>query len=614
MPPSPRFCDERPALDPTFLRRRRVILQPSHLPTSDVGAITAPARSAFPSLWPATWKLLRLRLRIWVNGFRRARRRDKVLRSLLLLGLVGLLALAFYLSRGLLGLVRSPEFAAAIPNSGAFIDGLPVLVMGGAFLGILLTSFGVLLQSLYLAGDMDFLLSAPIPIRAVFLTKLLQAILPNFGLLSLLSLPLLFGLGALGGFHAAYYPLVVIALAALSLAGAGLASLLVMGIVRLFPARRVAEVLGFVGAVLSILCSQSGQLVSDANSDQMARTVGWLARFDTPWSPLAWAGRGVVQIGEGHWFSGLAMLGLTLALAGVVFFFALTTAERLYYTGWASLSAVRTRRRPLRSAASQPRRGGGARRPSPVRAIVLKDFTVLRRDLRNLSQMVTPIILGIVYTVLLTRGGGEPPPGRGEAPGWFMEGFRDVLDYGDVAIAMFVGWMLLGRLAAIAFSQEGRSYWILKTAPVSAARLIAAKFASAFLPATALGWGFVLVLTVVRQTPIGHAVFSLVVVAACFAAATGVNLAFGIAGAVFEWEDPRQMQRGAAGCLSFIASTAGVGVCVLLFFGPVIGAALLGLSAPAGQLAGVALGGAASVACALIPLRVVRRRVERLGE
>src|SRR4030067_849206 len=220
--------------------------------------------------------------------------------------------------------------------------------------------------------------------------------------------------------------------------------------------------------------------------------------------------------------------------------------------------------------------------------------------------MAPPAALGFVHPVLLRRGGGEPPPGRGEAPGWFMQRFRDVLDYGDVAIAMFVGWVLLGRLAAIAFSQEGRSYWILKTAPVSAARLIAAKFASAFLPATALGWGFVLALTVVRQSSFGHALFSMMVVAACFFAAPGINLAFGIAGAVCEWEDPRQMQRSAAGCLSLVASTAGVGVCVLLFFGPVIGAVLLGLSAPVGQLIGAALGGAARAACAPGPLRLGR--------
>jgi len=48
---------------------------------------------------------------------------------------------------------------------------------------------GVLLQALYLSNDMDFLLAAPIPIRAVFLTKLLQAVLPNFILVMLIGLP-----------------------------------------------------------------------------------------------------------------------------------------------------------------------------------------------------------------------------------------------------------------------------------------------------------------------------------------------------------------------------------------------------------------------------------------
>lgn len=572
--------------------------------------------AAFPGLAAATWKLLGLRLRIWINGFRRARRRGQILRVVAVIALAGLMLFVFYLSREVLGFLTSPHFAVAVPDAEAFVDGLPVLVMGGAFLGILLTSFGVLLQSLYLAGDMDFLLAAPIPIRAVFLTKLLQAILPNFGLMCLLGLPLLFGLGSVGGYNPAYYPLVLVALAALALAGAGLASLLVMGAVRLFPARRLAEVLGFIGAVASILCSQSGQLanLSGASGDQMARTALWLSRFDTPWSPLAWAGRGVVQIGLGHWAPGAAMLGLTLVLAGLVFFAALTTAERLYYTGWASLSGVRTRKRPAPVAARRVRQGRAGGKNSLIWAVVLKDFTVLRRDLRNLSQLVTPIVLGVVYTVLLFRGGGEPPPGRGEAPEWFLQGFRDVLAYGDVLIALFVGWVLLGRLAGMSFSQEGRSYWIVKSAPVGAGRLVAAKFLSAFLPATALGWVFLLALTLVRQSSINHAVFSFLVVTLSFVAATGINLAFGISGASFDWEDPRQMQRGAAGCFSMIASTLGVGVCLALFFAPVVAAVLLGLPPTVGQLVGLVAGGLASGACALVPLRLVQARVTRLGE
>ncbi len=89
-----------------------------------------------------------------------------------------------------------------------FLESLPVLIFTGLFMGILVTSFGVLLQALYLSGDMDFLLSSPIPIRAVFITKLMQAVLPNFGLIALFGLPVLFGLGISGGYNFLYYPLV----------------------------------------------------------------------------------------------------------------------------------------------------------------------------------------------------------------------------------------------------------------------------------------------------------------------------------------------------------------------------------------------------------------------
>ena len=43
-----------------------------------------------------------------------------------------------------------------------------------------MASFRLFLQALYLAKDMDFLVAAPIPMRSVFLAKLLEAILPTF--------------------------------------------------------------------------------------------------------------------------------------------------------------------------------------------------------------------------------------------------------------------------------------------------------------------------------------------------------------------------------------------------------------------------------------------------
>src|SRR3990170_673076 len=57
-------------------------------------------------LFPSTWKLLRLQLRIWVNGFRRGKVRDRIGRVLVLLFLGGLMVFVFFASRALLGFIR----------------------------------------------------------------------------------------------------------------------------------------------------------------------------------------------------------------------------------------------------------------------------------------------------------------------------------------------------------------------------------------------------------------------------------------------------------------------------------------------------------------------------
>ena len=157
------------------------------------------------------WKLLRLQISVAWSTFRAARLRRKI--GTIIVALVVLLFAGgiFAVSWVLLGLLQSPELAQILaeqnqPSLTPFLETVPVLILAGAFLGILLTSFGVLLSALYLSGDMDFLMAAPVPIRAVFIAKQLQAILPNFGLIALFGLPVLFGLGAAGGLQLPVLP------------------------------------------------------------------------------------------------------------------------------------------------------------------------------------------------------------------------------------------------------------------------------------------------------------------------------------------------------------------------------------------------------------------------
>jgi ABC-2 type transport system permease protein len=600
------------------------------------------------SMWSYVWKLLHMRKVIFISGFRRARLRRKIGMTFLGLLVLGGFALVFTVSWFLLRFLRGPELKSIVGSVTPILDSVPVIILAGAFLGILLTSFGVLLQALYLAGDMDFLLSAPIPVRAVFIAKLLQAILPNLGLIGLFSLPVLFGLGASGGYNILYYPLVLIILVSLALAAAGLSSLLVLGIVRNFPARRVAEVLAFVGATISILCSQTGQFTSrmdfsNISQDQISRGLTTVSRFNSPWSPLAWAGRGLVDIGEGRWLTGTAFLILTLGVAVGVFYFSLETAERLYYSGWATMQVStrkkRARRpdtaargagrpaevtgsRPLASAVSTPavRRAGlgNILLPADVRAIIRKDFLVMRRDLRNMSQMITPLIFGLIYAFALLRNGSEIPSGGGDAPEVFMTALRSAFLYANVGISLFVGWSLLSRLAIQGFSQEGQQYWILKSSPVSANKLLLAKFLVAFTPSVVLSLGFLALISLLQKASLGVFLYGLPVVALSIAGVAGLNLAFGVRGANLTWEDPRRMTRGTTGCLGTLVSLAFLGISLVLFFAPPLVAPLIKplIDVPevVGQGVGLVLGGALCLTATILPPWLVRSRVNAIGE
>ena len=573
---------------------------------------------------PAVWKLLVLRVRITYNEFRHAKLRRKIGILFLWLLVLGFAVFLLVMSRLLLGFLASPDLAQYVQMDVLPLMGMiPTLILAALFMGILLTSFGVLLQALYLSGDMDFLLASPVPIRAVFVAKMLQATLPNFALVCLFGLPTLYGLGLSLGYNPLFYPLVPIVMILLALAAAGLSSLLVMLVVRILPPRRAAEILGFFGAIIGMTCSQIGNIANaygDKANISGAQVSGMLAVASTPWLPLNWAGRGLVAVGEGRWLEGLGLVGLTLGITAVAFWFSLNTAERWYYSGWAGMQVVARKKKPIRAPrpvqaeATSVSLGFARFLSAPVLGILQKDFTTLWRDLRNLSQLITPLILGIIYTLALFSRNGEIPAGRGEAPGYFMDSLRMLLAYGNVGMSLFVGWMLLSRLAGMGFSMEGKNYWMLKVAPVRSSQLLTAKFLVAYLPTLGLGLIFLTGISILQKLSALEFLYSLVTVILCQAGMTGILLSFGVAGANFTWDDPRKINAGSLGCLGQILTMLFLPVSFLLFIAPLGLVAFVNLPIIYGYLFGLLIGSTVSISCAIGPLWLVRKRVERLGE
>ena len=186
--------------------------------------------------------------------------------------------------------------------------------------------------------------------------------------------------------------------------------------------------------------------------------------------------------------------------------------------------------------------------------------------------------------------------------------------YANVGISLFVGWSLLSRLAGMSFSLEGKQYWLLKSAPVSTIRLITGKYLVAYLPTLFLCWTFLLITSMLQRVGLGVLSYSMVVVTLTVAGVAGVNLAIGVIGANFEWEDPRRIAQGSIGCLGALLSGLSILVCLLFFFGPPILFDLLGSNPAIGRLIGVVLGSAVSLGLLIVPLWLVRQRVPRLAE
>jgi ABC-2 type transport system permease protein len=579
-------------------------------------------------VWAAAWKLLRLRAVIVWHGFRRAKLRRKIGYIFAGLGIGVFLAFVVFVSFILLDALRSPQLVQFIGDANGFVEGFPVMMISAATMGILFTSFGVMLQALYLSGDMDFLMSAPIPVRSIFIAKLIQGILPNFAILCLFTLPLLFGLGASGGYTLLYYPLTLLVLAAVTLAAAGLASLLVLVAARFFPARRVAEVLGFVAGTSIFIFSQSARFMDfDVQSQQITSMLKMTQRFNQPWSPLAWAGNGLVLLGKGDWLPGLGLIAAGLVVAIGVFYAALVAAERMYYTGWSSLQNNHSGRKKklaangVKIAAASAALAPAAARPNPlarlfpapVRAVLVKDWLLYRRDLRNVSRLLTPMILAVVYAISLVQSNGQVPQGRGEAPQWIMTTLESLFVYADVALALFMGWMLAANIAGQGFSMEGKRYWMLKIAPLSSRTLLAAKFFVAYIPSMVLCEIYVLVLQVLKGSNLWNMAVSLLAVAAIMAGLNGIYLAFGVTGARFDWDNPNETGR-TIGCLGSLAGMVYAPLCFVLFAAPAIAASLIGIPVWIGQLAGLVLGGGIGLAAVFVPLGLVEKRVATLME
>lgn len=452
---------------------------------------------------------------------------------LLVLGALG--AGGFGLAQAITAFLRDPAFAeivrdaaSRVPNGtlpldpGTYLDGFPSLVVLAMLLLLLVGSFGTVLSSLFLATDLDALMVAPLPIRAVFIARFLGALRTPYLLTLVLLLPILVGYGMGMAFGPAYFVVLPLVLLATPLLPAGVATVLVLAVVRIIPARRARDIVAALSGLLGIgfwLLSQgaSGIVRRIATPETLAALRG----IEQPLLPSTWAGRALVAAGRGDWLTLVGFGGLFMGASALVAAGCVLLAERTYYAGWANLAdrggRPRTRRKPGGDASHRARGGWLARLlPRQILAIVVKDLRIFPRDLRNLQGLIFPLLLGGYWSYQIVQVGSH------------SGGLSRTV--GPVAISLYVCLLISSVVSSVGIGREGRAIWILLSAPVSALQLIMAKWLLAFGICVAIGGplaaGLTLLVGAGVFTALGNTLLVLLIACGLNSIAAGIGAAF----------------------------------------------------------------------------------------
>ena len=519
----------------------------------------SPAR---PSLLGGTWTILRARWQVARNSFWRGKLIRKVT-TLLLILIVGAVSYGLYrFSRFIVASLQriarvQPELIAQLGSLDRVFAAVPSIALGIFGLPLLLSSVSFALSTLYLARDLDTLLVTPVPVRAVFLARFLEGLLPTYLLLFALLAPALTGYGQALGYGLGFWAALVLVLALLPLLPVSIGTLLTMLLVRFIPAKRLRDVLAVVSGLFGLVFYIGSQSLNRfADNLATPQTAERLLRFDLPVLPTSWGARMLIAAGTGN-LPNFLFFGALYSLATLgLFVVCLVLSERLYYGGWATLASTDSGRARRRSRVPTITGNGVG---SPIRAIIRKDLRILPRDLQQLSQLVFPLaIAGFwIWRLLTDTSAADVSLGASES----------FTATGLVGIGVFVCVLISSHLGLTGLSREAQGYWLLHLAPISAWTVLWAKWFVAWLPFPVIGTIFVALIGVLQRPGASQLAQDWLLVQLTGLGVAGITAGLGATFPRFDWQQPRRMTSTVAGCLAPVLYFVYTGLMLLLTAG-----------------------------------------------
>lgn len=507
-------------------------------------------------MWADIWMLMQL---YWTLDRREVTR----LRGWKLVGYI-----AAFISFLFLGVM-----SAVVGYGASFLTrpDLPVRIGPGLVPGVLLTFllFGVVItglnqavRALFLSGDVDRLVVAPVNTRAIMVAKLLSRLPGNVLVLLVVAVPAFVTYGIGVGAGVIYYVLGLALLLLAPLFGLGVGALLAILLVHLMPANRLNEMLAASYALFGIIIALLFQLprlmfTSEEATEQTLESAGaLLGRFESLPIPTLLAGRGLLAL-DALRFDGPGLLGILFYLAITVGLFAavVVLGDRMFLSGWLRTQSAGSKRRGL------DERDGVFGGRSLAVSLGLKDWLLRVRDPRQLVSLLGSSVIAIVVSglAIFNNNGSDQSlmaasaSGQLQAPGnlaILTAAFQPGVIMGGWVL--FAAYVMTSTAAQNALPLERRAFALLKAAPLRPREVWAAKAWSVIIPTAVI---FALLMAAARVLvpfSISWIPYALLAGLLICAALTMLSVSIGFRFANLDWEDPRRMTTAGGGWVSLL--------------------------------------------------------------
>jgi ABC-2 type transport system permease protein len=497
------------------------------------------------------------------NGLKRSRSNIKI--KILTLTGTGILfwLVLFFLFYRMLSYFSSQEIIGDI--LARHLLGMVLLI----FFSLLIFSHIITaLSNLYLSQDLELCHSLPATLTEIFLSRSFYTVIDSSWMLIVFGLPVMMAYGFV--YHAGlnYYLSLIYVSFPLVIIAASLGIMVIMVLVRSFPAQSTRDIIMFLSLILIVFLYllfrflRPERLVNPDAFVSIAEYLGALKAPDSSYLPSHWATdllwTRLTRYGGSQtlnhlllWTTAFAMVVIDIWMAGLIYFNGFSKAQE-------AKRRSRTGRRILEKMVSIITRPLGP----DTTSLIAKDVRTFFRDNSQWSQL---LLLGALVVVYLYNFSVLPLE-RSPIKSIYLQ---NALSFLNIGLAGFVISALSVRFIFPAVSSEGQAFWIILSSPLSTRRFLWSKYFAYLLPMLILAEMLIIYTNyLLKVTPFMMALSTVTMFFLVFGiVALGVGL-----GAVypnFRHENIAQVATGFGGLIYMIISSVFIALIIMLEAGPV---------------------------------------------